>query len=232
MTFLAPRGPNATHLSTPAGGYCYHVLNRGNAHAEVFHKEADFQAFLEILAVGVAAPPDAASGLLSDTQPLPPGPLAGPGRRPEPVDALATDHSWAPLPKALPLQRAHLARPLQVVSNPGRRPSPGRAALHRAEPLRAKLAAVPRTGPGPASKRCRTRPRRRCGSIPARRRGVPGGSRPSTRRCSRPRWSASGNRSAATAPWVTRPGRWRPRRTWAWNTACIPGVVRPGSRAE
>ena len=34
----------------PAGGYCYHVLNRGNARAEVFHKEADFQAFLEILA--------------------------------------------------------------------------------------------------------------------------------------------------------------------------------------
>ena len=50
MTFLVPWGPNATHLSSSAGGYCYHVLNRGNARAEVFHKEADFQAFLEILA--------------------------------------------------------------------------------------------------------------------------------------------------------------------------------------
>src|SRR5208337_4072853 len=25
-----------------AGGYCYHVLNRGNARAEVFHKDQDF----------------------------------------------------------------------------------------------------------------------------------------------------------------------------------------------
>ncbi len=30
---------------TPAG-YCYHVLNRGNARQRVFHKEADFAAFL------------------------------------------------------------------------------------------------------------------------------------------------------------------------------------------
>jgi REP element-mobilizing transposase RayT len=24
-----------------AGGYCYHVINRGNARAEVFHKDED-----------------------------------------------------------------------------------------------------------------------------------------------------------------------------------------------
>ena len=34
----------------PAGGYCYHVLNRGNARAEVFHKDQDFQAFLDMIA--------------------------------------------------------------------------------------------------------------------------------------------------------------------------------------
>jgi len=33
-----------------AGGVCYHVINRGNARATVFHKDADFDAFIEILA--------------------------------------------------------------------------------------------------------------------------------------------------------------------------------------
>jgi hypothetical protein len=33
-----------------AGGYCYHVLNRGNARAEVFHKSGDYQAFLALIA--------------------------------------------------------------------------------------------------------------------------------------------------------------------------------------
>ena len=30
------------------GGYCYHVLNRGNARAEVFHKESDYAAFVAL----------------------------------------------------------------------------------------------------------------------------------------------------------------------------------------
>ncbi len=34
----------------PAGGYCYHVLNRGNARAKVFHKDQDFQALLDMIA--------------------------------------------------------------------------------------------------------------------------------------------------------------------------------------
>ena len=34
----------------PVGGYCYHVLNRGNARSVVFHKEDDFRAFLETIA--------------------------------------------------------------------------------------------------------------------------------------------------------------------------------------
>ena len=34
------------------GNFCYHVLNRGNAQAEVFHKEDDYAAFLELLELG------------------------------------------------------------------------------------------------------------------------------------------------------------------------------------
>jgi len=33
-----------------AGGFCYHVLNRGNARAEVFHKDGDYDAFIKIIA--------------------------------------------------------------------------------------------------------------------------------------------------------------------------------------
>jgi putative transposase len=32
------------------GGMCYHVLNRGNARAEVFHKPQDYLAFVELMA--------------------------------------------------------------------------------------------------------------------------------------------------------------------------------------
>ncbi len=32
------------------GGYTYHVLNRGNARATIFHKPADYDAFLEMIA--------------------------------------------------------------------------------------------------------------------------------------------------------------------------------------
>jgi putative transposase len=31
------------------GGYCYHVLNRGNGRAEVFHKEGDYLAFVRLM---------------------------------------------------------------------------------------------------------------------------------------------------------------------------------------
>jgi len=32
------------------GGYCYHVLNRGNERREVFHDPADYDAFLGLMA--------------------------------------------------------------------------------------------------------------------------------------------------------------------------------------
>lgn len=31
------------------GGYCYHIINRGNGRAEVFHTEGDYQAFVTLL---------------------------------------------------------------------------------------------------------------------------------------------------------------------------------------
>lgn len=32
------------------GGVCYHVINRGNAYAEVFHQDADYATFVKLLA--------------------------------------------------------------------------------------------------------------------------------------------------------------------------------------
>jgi putative transposase len=40
-----------------AGGLCYHIINRGNARAEVFHKPENFDAFLRIMGeAGVRMP--------------------------------------------------------------------------------------------------------------------------------------------------------------------------------
>ncbi len=33
-----------------AGGYCYHVINRGNGRATVFHKSRDYEVFLDMMA--------------------------------------------------------------------------------------------------------------------------------------------------------------------------------------
>jgi len=32
-----------------ACGICYHVINRGNAQIEVFHKDGDYRAFVELI---------------------------------------------------------------------------------------------------------------------------------------------------------------------------------------
>jgi putative transposase len=39
-----PRNPRASR-----GGYCYHVLNRGNGRRTVFHKHGDYAAFIKLL---------------------------------------------------------------------------------------------------------------------------------------------------------------------------------------
>src|SRR5262245_606751 len=40
--------PRAARAS--AGGVCYHVINRGNGRRQVFHKDADYLAFLKAIA--------------------------------------------------------------------------------------------------------------------------------------------------------------------------------------
>ena len=44
------------HRVTP-GGYCYHVLNRGNARQRVFHKDADYAAFVRLFEAAQARCP-------------------------------------------------------------------------------------------------------------------------------------------------------------------------------
>jgi putative transposase len=39
------------------GGYCYHVLNRGNARAEVFHHDGDFANFVQLIRQATARVP-------------------------------------------------------------------------------------------------------------------------------------------------------------------------------
>ena len=39
-----PRNPRAS-----LGGYCYHVLNRGNGRRRIFHKDGDYAAFVKLL---------------------------------------------------------------------------------------------------------------------------------------------------------------------------------------
>jgi len=46
------------------GDICYHVINRGNSQIEVFHKDGDYQAFVEFDWVGLSADFDAGACVL------------------------------------------------------------------------------------------------------------------------------------------------------------------------
>ena len=46
-SFPEPEMPRTARAS--AANYCYHVLNRGNHRAQVFHKDDDYQAFDNLL---------------------------------------------------------------------------------------------------------------------------------------------------------------------------------------
>jgi hypothetical protein len=39
-----------------AGGVCYHVLNRGNGRARVFHRSSDYAAFVELIGEACRSP--------------------------------------------------------------------------------------------------------------------------------------------------------------------------------
>src|SRR5271157_1368461 len=64
--------------------------------------------------------------------------------------------------------------------------------------------------------------------MPGPRHGVTAGWRRSILQCLRLRSLGSGNPSVVTARWETRSGRWRPRRSCAWNTVSTRGADRQG----
>jgi putative transposase len=60
-----PRIPRAQQA-----GFVYHVINRGNGRATIFHKAQDYQAFLSILALAKARHPVKMFAFLSDAESL------------------------------------------------------------------------------------------------------------------------------------------------------------------
>jgi hypothetical protein len=87
-----------------AGGYCFHVLNRGNARAEVFHHPGDYDAFLNMLAeASVRLPMRLLAYCLSPTTSISSSdPMS---TATQPLDALAPDDPCPPLSQVLPLHR-------------------------------------------------------------------------------------------------------------------------------
>ena len=53
---------------TSRANYCYHVLNRGNGRARVFHKQGNYEAFVALFERACERLPDAAGRLLRDAQ--------------------------------------------------------------------------------------------------------------------------------------------------------------------
>ena len=60
-----PRIPRAQQAA-----FVYHVINRGNAHATLFHKGQDYQVFLSILALAKARHPLKMFAFFSDAESL------------------------------------------------------------------------------------------------------------------------------------------------------------------
>jgi putative transposase len=94
-------GPDADNRLMPRGardaqgGYCYHVLNRGNGRRTVFHKAGDYAAFLKVARRSGRSGRHAALGLLPDAQSFSFGRVAGLRRRSEPLHDVAHDGSRA-----------------------------------------------------------------------------------------------------------------------------------------
>lgn len=55
VLFIAATTDTRDHLAMPrtarasVGGICYHVINRGNARAQVYHEQSDYRAFLSLM---------------------------------------------------------------------------------------------------------------------------------------------------------------------------------------
>ena len=127
-----------------------------NSRAKVFHKDQDFQAFLDMIAEASLRQPmrilayclgkrkkkrkkkKKENNLLChrlDAQPFPSGSLAPARWGHQPVGSLAADDPSPSVPETLPFQRACLAGPIQILPDPGGRSSPGGAAIRRTQPV-------------------------------------------------------------------------------------------------
>ena len=101
------------------GGYTYHVLNRGNARATVFHKPDDFDAFLAMMAEASIRVPMRvlAYCLMPNHFHLALWPHAD-GELSRWMHWLMTD-PCPPLPPALSIQWPRVARSVQSISDSG-----------------------------------------------------------------------------------------------------------------
>jgi REP element-mobilizing transposase RayT len=111
-------------------GLIYHVINRGNNRQHVFHKPADFQAFLAALADLKDRKPFELYGycLLNNHFHLllrPKGPTIS-----RILQSLLVSHTRA-ISSPLPLGRARVAGAIQESRDPERRAPAHRAAVHR-----------------------------------------------------------------------------------------------------
>ena len=117
QSYILPSMPRTPRLAP--GGMIFHILNRGNARAQIFRKEADYLAFEKAMAETTEHVPMRILAYLSDAQSLALGSLAEERRRARTVYATTDHHARASLAptSAQRRQRAPVPRPLQVVSD-------------------------------------------------------------------------------------------------------------------
>ena len=128
-----------------AGGYCYHVINRGNASGRGVPQGRGSRGLPRDHGRGLHPGADPGGGLLPDAEPFSSRALAACRRRPEPLDALAADHARAQVSSTLRAQRPRLARAVQGVSHPAGRALADRRPVRGAEPAASRAR---RAGPG------------------------------------------------------------------------------------
>ena len=83
------------------GGFVYHVLNRGNGRSDVFHKDDDSAAFVNLMREAHEKVPMRLIGYRLNDKPVPPVDVAASRCGPPSLDAVADDVSRLPLSSAL-----------------------------------------------------------------------------------------------------------------------------------
>ena len=202
-----------------SGGYTYHILNRGNARATVFHKPDDYEAFVDMMAeASVRTPMRILAYCLMPNHfhlalwPRDDGDLSRwmhwlmtTHVRRYLRHYRSSGHVWQGRFKAFPTQEdEHLLTLLRYIER---------------NPLRARLVGRAEDWPGRACTGWRCPNERRCGWSRARCRAVPSGSKGSMRRPPTSIWRACASRCAAIGHSDLPPGRRRRPEPWVWSTA-------------